>query len=172
MSALKTVAELMELSARTAPKARGLDYVVTRILEGKDLTVLAERMAEMGEQAGRAFLVRDSKNVAASEAVLLIGLKDAEKCTLNCGACGQPSCGKLEVNSSEGEFKGPQCVFRVIDLGIAVGSAVKTAGMMNVDNRVMYTAGMVARDLGQIDADVVVGIPLSATGKSIYFDRK
>ena len=172
MSALKTVAEMMELSARTAPKARGLDYVVTRTLEGQDLKVLAERMAQVGEQAGRAFLVRDSRNVAASEVVVLIGLKDAQKCTLNCGACGQPKCEELDVNSFEGEFKGPQCAFRLIDMGIAVGSAVKTAGMLNVDNRVMYTAGMVARDLGQIDADVVVGIPLSATGKSIYFDRK
>jgi uncharacterized ferredoxin-like protein len=30
----------------------------------------------------------------------------------------------------------------------------------------------VARELGLIDADYVMGIPLSATGKSIYFDRK
>ncbi len=56
-------------------------------------------------------------------------------------------------------------------MGIALGSAVKTAGMLNVDNRIMYRAGVVARELGMIDADVVMGIPLAATGKSIYFDR-
>jgi uncharacterized ferredoxin-like protein len=35
----------------------------------------------------------------------------------------------------------------------------------------MYRAGVVARALGLIDADFVMGIPLSVTGKSIYFDR-
>ncbi|MES0344415.1 MAG: DUF2148 domain-containing protein, partial [Anaerolineales bacterium] len=42
---------------------------------------------------------------------------------------------------------------------------------MNVDNRIMYRAGVVARELGLIDADYVMGIPLSVSGKSIYFDR-
>jgi uncharacterized ferredoxin-like protein len=57
-------------------------------------------------------------------------------------------------------------------MGIALGSAVKTAGILNVDNRIMYRAGVVAREMDLIDADFVMGIPLSATGKSIYFDRK
>jgi uncharacterized ferredoxin-like protein len=56
-------------------------------------------------------------------------------------------------------------------MGIALGSAVKMAAMMNVDNRIMYRAGVVAREMGLIDADFVMGIPLSATGKSIFFDR-
>jgi uncharacterized ferredoxin-like protein len=50
--------------------------------------------------------------------------------------------------------------------------AVKTASILNVDNRIMYRAGVVAREMGLVDADFVMGIPLSATGKSIYFDRK
>ena len=43
--------------------------------------------------------------------------------------------------------------------------------MMNVDNRIMYRAGVAARQAGLIDADFVMGIPLSVSGKSIYFDR-
>ncbi len=172
MSALKMVAELMEVAARTAPKARGQDYITTRILEGDDLVTLAETMARIGEETGRAALVRDSKNVTASEVVLLIGLQAAEKAQLDCGACGQPTCADLNTNTYAGEFRGPQCAFRLIDLGIAVGSAVKTAASLNADNRIMYTVGLAVRQAGLIDADVVVGIPLSATGKSIYFDRR
>jgi len=56
-------------------------------------------------------------------------------------------------------------------MGIALGSAVKIAGLMNVDNRIMYRIGVVAREMKLVDADFVMGIPLSATGKSIYFDR-
>ena len=57
-------------------------------------------------------------------------------------------------------------------MGIALGSAVKMAGLLNADNRIMYRAGRGGpASMGLIDADFVMGIPLSATGKSIYFDR-
>jgi uncharacterized ferredoxin-like protein len=56
-------------------------------------------------------------------------------------------------------------------MGIALGSAVKTASILNADNRDMYRAGVVARRMGLNEADFVLGIPLSATGESIYFDR-
>jgi uncharacterized ferredoxin-like protein len=101
--------------------------------------------------------------------MVLIGLKDAQVLGLDCAACGSETC--IEPNTVDGEYKGPNCAFRLLDMGIAIGSAVKTAGMLNVDNRIMYRAGVVARELDLIDADIVMGIPLSATGKSIYFDR-
>lgn len=126
-------------------------------------------MIAYGERTGKRNFDRDGKNVLNSEAVVLIGLKDARTVGLNCAACGRPNCG--EINTVEGEFRGPQCAMRLLDMGIAIGSAVKTASLLNVDNRVMYRVGGVARQMGLIDADVVMGIPLSATGKSIYFDR-
>jgi uncharacterized ferredoxin-like protein len=61
---------------------------------------------------------------------------------------------------------------RHLDFGIALGSAVKTAQMMNADNRIMYRIGVTARDAGIVDWDFVMGIPLSATGKNIFFDRE
>jgi uncharacterized ferredoxin-like protein len=42
---------------------------------------------------------------------------------------------------------------------------------LNIDNRIMYTIGAAARKLKLLDADVVLGFPLSVTGKSPYFDR-
>ena len=56
-------------------------------------------------------------------------------------------------------------------MGIALGSAAKTAGVHNADNRIMYRAGVGARDMGLVDADYVMAIPVSATGKSVFFDR-
>ena len=62
---------------------------------------------------------------------------------------------------------------RCLALGIAVGSAVRTASLHNVDNRVMYSAGVTALALGLLgDCTVAYGIPLSASGKNIFFDRK
>jgi uncharacterized ferredoxin-like protein len=76
--------------------------------------------------------------------------------------------------SAKTVYAGPNCAVRMADLGIALGSAVKTAQIHNVDNRIMYTAGSVAMNLGFMgkDCTVAFAIPLSASGKSIFFDRK
>ncbi len=166
---LQIVGELMTIAARTAPKATGQDYVVVQVVEGADLQRLGEAMIAYGERSGKVNFDRDGRNVLNSQAVVLIGLKDARTLGLNCAACGSERC--VQINTVESEFRGPQCAMRLLDMGIAIGSAVKTAALLNVDNRVMYRAGVVARELGLIDADFVMGIPLSVSGKSIYFDR-
>lgn len=171
MSELRVVADLMAIAARTAPKSAGQDFVVIKIIEGDAVKALAQKMYEFGQRTGKKNFDRDGKNVAASDVVVLIGLKDAQPLNLDCGACGAEACTALLINSHEGEFRGPQCAFRLLDMGIALGSAAKMAGLLNADNRIMYRAGVVAREMGLIDADFVMGIPLSATGKSIYFDR-
>jgi uncharacterized ferredoxin-like protein len=170
VSSLQTVTDLMEIAARTAPKSAGQDFVVVRVIEGDDLKRLADEMVKYGEKSKKKNFDRDARNVAASPAVMLIGIKDAKSVDLNCGACGFDLCND-RVAAEHSEFNGPQCAFRVLDMGIALGSAVKTASLLNVDNRIMYRAGVVARMMGLIDADFVMGIPLSVTGKSIYFDR-
>jgi len=69
-------------------------------------------------------------------------------------------------------FKGPNCVIRMADLGIAVGSAARTAAIHNVDNRILYSGGVGALSLGMMeDCSVVYAIPLKASGKNIFFDR-
>lgn len=169
MEAMDVVTALLEVAARTAPKAAGKDFIAVRTLKGNVLRELAERMVEFGVRTGKVNFDRDGKNVANSAAVVLIGVKDATPVGLNCGACGYEKCPK--INTFEGEFKGPQCAYRLLDMGIALGSAVKMAQILNVDNRIMYRIGVVAREMGLIDADFVMGIPLAATGKNIYFDR-
>jgi uncharacterized ferredoxin-like protein len=169
MDGIRTVAELMAIAARTAPKTVGKDFVVIEIVEDDRLRRLGEGMIAYGKRTRKPNFDRDGQNVLDSDAVVLIGLKDAQVPDLNCGACGAETC--IAPNTYEGEFKGPNCALRHLDMGIALGSAVKTAAMLNVDNRIMYRAGVVARELRLIDADFVMGIPLSATGKSIYFDR-
>ncbi len=170
MTALQTVTDLMTIAARTAPKSAGQDFVVIKVIEGDDCKRLADEMIKYGAKVGKKNFDRDGRNVAASAAVMLIGIKDGKSLDLNCGACGVEMCND-RVPAEHGEFVGAQCAFRLLDMGIALGSAAKTASMLNVDNRIMYRAGVVARLIGLIDADVVMGIPLSVTGKSIFFDR-
>jgi hypothetical protein len=70
------------------------------------------------------------------------------------------------------EFAGPQCNLRDIDLGIAVGSAAKTAALLSVDCRCQTRIAVAARKLGIIKADVAVALSLSLTHKNIDFDRQ
>lgn len=153
--AVINVARLMALSAITAPKARGIDNVVVGIIQGRtEIEKLAEAMERMAEELGEYFR-RDADNIRKSIAVVLIGCKIKE----------------IGVKAPRSYQYDMNLILNIVNLGIAIGSAAKTASLHNVDNRVMYTAGLAAQTLRLIDADIVIAIPLSATSKNIYFDR-
>ena len=172
MNGVEMVAQLMAISATTAPKSKGENFIQTKLLKGGVLKELSDAMFAFGQRTKKKDFDRDSKNVAQSEAVLLIGLKKANVLGLDCGACGFADCKTFQKQEKEsGEFVGPTCAYRLLDMGIALGSAVKTASILNVDNRIMYRVGVVVREMNIVDWEFVMGIPLSVTGKSIYFDR-
>lgn len=175
--AVEIVAELMALSARTAPKARGTDSIVVKVVAGEDLKNLAEEMRHIGEARNQKFLLRDAGNMERSDACVLIGSEGENVVGLDCGGCGYSTCQEM-LAAQKGQsgqktpFHGPNCAIRMADLGIALGSAAKTASIHNVDNRIMFTAGLSALSLGWLEGcNVAYGIPLKAAGKSIYFDR-
>jgi uncharacterized ferredoxin-like protein len=173
--AVLAVARLMAVSARTAPKGRGLDSIKTLVLHGDDeLERLAKAMEDRRQDDPNSwFFKRNAEDVRKSTAVVLIGVTGEPKRIeqpLNCGACGKSCLATLKARKIDtGDARGPMCLFQGMDLGIALGSAVKAASDLNVDNRLMYSIGAAARKLKLLDADLVIGIPLSATGKNIYF---
>ncbi len=168
------VGKLMLGGARTAPKARGQDdLVLALVTEEEERERLAQEMEKVAERGKAfAFFKRDAANIRQSEAVVLIGLKFRRPVGVNCKGCGFDCEEVTKAKRSEGDFSGPVCAMRLVDLGIAIGSAVSIAKDLCVDNRVMYTVGVAARRLGMLDADLVFGIPLSVKGKNIFFDRK
>ncbi|MET1160072.1 MAG: DUF2148 domain-containing protein [Thermoprotei archaeon] len=155
-SGVLDVARLMVISAKTAPKARGVDNIVSAILDKREeLERLASKMEELADKYGE-FFKRDAQNVRESDVVVLIGCKLVD--------IGIKTPEKLKIDAN--------VVNSIVNLGIALGSAVKTASIHNVDNRIMYSIGVAAQELRLLDADIIYGIPLSAKAKSIYFDRK
>ncbi|MGA2105728.1 ferredoxin domain-containing protein [Methanoregula sp.] len=174
--AVKTVAGLMTLAARTAPKACGLDSIKIEVLSGKEQTALGNKMITTAKETGMDFLRINGEQVKASDATVLIGIEGQKTLGINCGGCGHATCADMvkaqkSRKNKDSAYAGPNCVLKISDLGIAVGSAVKTASIHNVDNRIMYTAGFVALKAGYLKGcSVAYGIPLKASGKSIYFD--
>jgi uncharacterized ferredoxin-like protein len=174
--AVRTIVNLMAVSARTAPKGKGIDTIVTRALYGDELSDLSGEMEAAGIRIGFKFFLRDAKNIASASACLLIGCRGNEHLGLDCGGCGYRTCRDMahafDTRSPETLFQGPVCAIRMADLGIAVGSAVKTAQIHNADNRVFFSAGVVALSMGLLPGcTTAYGIPLSVTGKNIFFDR-
>src|SRR5205809_4714905 len=184
---VRQVAKLMAAAAITAPKSGGQLllagkhlFIETVIVDDREtLSKLAAWMRARGKERREAIWFRDAEAAEAIDAVLFVGLADWYPPVYDCGACGYATCAEflqatkqLRDESDELEFVGPQCNLRDIDLGIAVGSAAKTAALLSVDCRCQTRIAVAARKLGIIKSDVAVGMSLSLTHKAVGFDRR
>jgi uncharacterized ferredoxin-like protein len=164
---LDSIAEEMCIAARTAPKAKGIDLIVTAIAQGDTIGKLADRMLKIQkEQDGSQSYIRDSESIRQISHIVLIGTKLAPINLKACGVCGYKDCASKDPKAL--------CAFNPGDLGIAIGSAISVAMDHRIDNRIMFSVGRAAVELGLLGPDVKIamGIPLSATGKNPFFDRK
>lgn len=153
-------------AARTAPKAKGVDTIRTAFVSGEDRFALADEVDRIGREHDAAFFLRDAECIRKADGVALIGTGAKPRGISPCGLCGFADCaGCRKANG--------RCALSITDLGIAVGSAVSIAADERVDNRVFFTAGVAAVNLGLLGEEVRIayGIPLSMGGKSIFFDR-
>lgn len=171
------VAQLMAAAMHTAPKAGGKDFLEVVIISQEEvLQQISDCMVTYAPAStNEAYWRRDAANIAACHVLLLVGLKRFNTATYDCGGCGFPTCAEFTqhrvVQVKEMGYSGPHCVMRMMDIGAALVSAAKTASLLNIDNRVQQRVGAAARDLGLIDADVVMGIPIGVFGKNIFYDR-
>ncbi|MDO4164561.1 MAG: DUF2148 domain-containing protein [Bacteroides sp.] len=158
------VAQQMMTAARTAPKGKGIDVIEVAMVTGEDIQKLADKMIAMVEEHGMKFFLRDADNILQAECVIIIGTRACAQ-GLNCGHCGFSTCAA--------RTEGVPCALNTVDVGIAVGSACATAADMRVDTRVMFSAGLAAQRLEWLkDCQMVLAIPVSASSKNPFFDRK
>ncbi|HOJ50787.1 MAG TPA: DUF2148 domain-containing protein [Spirochaetota bacterium] len=164
---LLSIARKICISVKTAPKGRGVDIIDSAIITDEDIKKVSDKMIEIGEKYSHKGMLRDAKNILQSDVIVLIASKIRPLGLIKCGYCGFKNC---EEKSKHTDIP---CSFNTVDLGIAIGSAVSIAADFRVDNRIMYTIGFAARELGYFEDDykIVFGIPLSATSKNPFFDR-
>lgn len=164
--AVMQVAELMAAAARTAPKGCGIDNIEAIIIDGADKDQLSEELRKIAKETGEEWYARDGRNLEASHCVVILGVHMSPIQLSYCGDCGNPDC------ATTIQLEG-RCAFNLVDLGIAVGSAVSVAANHRIDNRVMWSVGKAVKRLGFVPEEVKVayGIPLSTSGKSPFFDR-
>lgn len=164
-AAMETAKKIVA-AAVTAPKGCGHDNIEAMVLDGDEMMKLAEYCRQIGMETNTDFFVRDAKTIEMSRCVVLIGANDSPILLDNCGLCGFENC----ANTME---KGANCAFNIVDLGIAIGSAVSIAADNRIDNRVLFSGGMAALKMKCFSDDVRVcfAIPLSTYSKSIFYDR-
>jgi uncharacterized ferredoxin-like protein len=184
---VRQVAQLMAAAAITAPKSGGQLFLAGK--PGFMETVIADDtgtrhqlaawMRARGAERRERIWFRDAEAAEAVDAILFVGLLPGwYPPNYDCGACGYATCAEflhhtktLRAGSAELEFAGPVCNLRDIDLGIAVGSAAKTAAIHSIDCRCQTRVAVAARKLGLIQADHAVALSLSMTHKAVGFDR-
>lgn len=158
------VARQMMTAARTAPKGKGIDVVEVALVTDEDIQRLSEKMVAMFEENGMKFFLRDAANILQAECIVIVGTREQAQ-GLNCGHCGFSTCA--------GRSEGVPCALNTVDVGIAVGSACAMAADMRVDTRVMFSVGLAAQRLGWLKGcRNVLAIPVSASSKNPFFDRK
>ncbi|MEI8216039.1 MAG: DUF2148 domain-containing protein [Eubacteriales bacterium] len=164
--AAMVVAELMVAAARTAPKGCGIDNLELLIVDGKEKDEISAELRKITKVTGVDFFGRDAGSLEASHVVVLLGTKIGPIDCPNCGYCGYKDCTENRMNNGI-------CSFNTGDLGIAIGSAVSVAANHRIDNRVLFSAGRAAINLGYFSEEIEVAyaIPLSISGKSPFFDR-
>ena len=151
-------------AARTAPKGKGIDIIEVALITDEEIKQLSDTMIKMVEEHGMKFFLRDADNILNAECVILIGTREQAQ-GLKCGHCGFSTCA--------GRTEGVPCTLNSIDVGIAIGSACATAADLRVDTRVMFSAGLAAQRLNWLkDCKMVMAIPVSASSKNPFFDRK
>ena len=157
-------ARRMMTAARTAPKGKGIDIIEIAMVTDGDILRLSDEMIRIAAETGFKFLLRDAENIKSADAVVIIGTSQKVQ-GLNCAHCGFDTC-----------VEKPDlvpCAITSVDLGIAIGSACATAADLRVDTRVMFSAGLAAQRLGLLeDCKCVMAIPVSASSKNPFFDRK
>lgn len=175
---IETVINLMAASAMTAPKAGGKDCLeIVALTDPDDLQKIADEMRKYAHNSSKEnYWHRDAANIESAQGVLLIGLAGPVTAGYDCGGCGYRTCKEFEDSRELKDFElgytGPHCIMRMMDIGVALASAAKQASLFNVDNRVQQRVGAAARALGYIGCEVAMGIPVSISGKSIFYDRK
>lgn len=127
---------------------------------------LLKKAEELGEKEGtsKSIFKRDAQTIRRNNCRILLFYTENEPLELNCGYCTK-NCDAAK----KGEVF---CAFSLIDLGISIGSSVQLLGELGLDNRVQYTLGRAARELGLVpEKSACLAVPVSLSSKNPFFDR-
>jgi len=165
------VIDLMNISAQTSPKSSG-NFLDTMVLDESEKEMLTEELYQLSDEFQDETYSEEGDLVNSSDEVLLIGLKDHPSLGLDCRACGFESCENFDdADHTEKIFEGPNCIFKILDLGISIGHALNTAETHNIDYQISIKGGLAAKSLGLMDSRVCLAVPIHVISDKDYHNE-
>ncbi len=173
---LQRAVELMSLAAYTSYRFGKRNTVKIIAVGSEEMQQIAEYCYSLGDMSPLA--ARDGRFVMElikePSVLLLVGDKRKSDFNYNCGACGYESC--AEMNKAEEveslTANGPSCIFKNINLNMAVDAAAAMAWRLGLHCRCFSTLAFAAQSLKIIpDVDVVSSVAVSAAKVDPFFDR-
>lgn len=154
----ETVIDLMNISSQTSPKSSG-NFLETMVLEEAEKEMLAEELYQLSDEFDDENYSDEGDLVNSSDEILMIGLKDHPSLGIDCKACGYESCKDFtKADQTKQIFEGPNCVFRLLDLGISIGHALNTAEIHNIDYQISIKGGQGAKNLGLMESRLCLAV--------------
>jgi NADPH-dependent glutamate synthase beta subunit-like oxidoreductase len=172
-----------------------IDEVFTPREEMPEVSRVQEVLAMAGSDPQRPIMpLLTAEGTLSSFAEVELGLREQTsviestrclKCNevgFNCGACGFKTCREAvvfhqnRVNETGGEpwgwlMKGPSCIWRLTEYGIAVDWAAAAAHRHNIESRVAMIPGTAFMRMGYLpDCTMIVVVPLGPCKERWYFE--
>lgn len=173
---LDRAVELMATAAHNSFRFKNRNSTKIIAIGNEELKDIAEYCFSLGDMSPLA--ARDGRNVVQFIKepcrLLIIGEKRKSDFNYNCGACGYRTCAEMnkqeEVESLTA--RGPSCMFKSLNLGIAANTAASLAHRLGLHCRVFSTLAFASLALEIIeDVDICVSVAVSAAKKNPFFDR-
>ncbi|MFW6040820.1 MAG: DUF2148 domain-containing protein [Thermoplasmatota archaeon] len=164
------VAELMAVSGKNAPTALDKSYLDISLLDEAEKEMLVEEMFQLADELDDESYAEKGDLIEKCQRVILVGLGDHPSLGIDCKACGYDDCKSFDsAKKKEDIFEGPNCVFRLIDLGLAIGYILRTCRQNNVFSEILIKGGLAAKSLGLSDCNICLAIPIYEKSRYSYF---
>ncbi|MFO7791965.1 MAG: DUF2148 domain-containing protein [Candidatus Saliniplasma sp.] len=165
------ITKLIAVAAKNSPTALDESYLDISVLDEAEKEMLVEEMYQLSDERKDETFTDKGEEIENSDRVILVGLDDHAGLGIDCKACGYENCEKMEEAKQEEDiFVGPNCVYRIIDIGNALGYAIQNAYKNNVYARISIKGGLAAKNLGLSTSRVCLAIPISLESKKKLFD--
>jgi len=162
------VLDLMTISADTSPKSSG-NYLETITLDEAEKEMLAEELYQLSDEFQEEAYSEEGDRVNSADELMILGLKDHPSLGVDCSACGFVDCDEFsKADQTENIFQGPNCSFRLVDLGMSIGYALNTADTHNLDYKVSIKGGQAAKNMGLSDSRFCLALLMNAVSDRSY----
>jgi len=179
---LLAAAQKAVVAALKAPQLTGKTKVKATIITGEDLEPVVEALGILGETSDfiRGDYVTIKRNIekGTPPVAIVFGADCTQSATnWNCGACGFATCAEFNKYAKENagmgaDWVGPSCIWKTVDLGLAVDWAAAAVWHENLDNRVQDSVGAVAGLLGYLPGcNFTIGLSLGPPADLVWYNR-